>query len=174
LYLYDALQTYEIPQFGLPLRSIIISQLQELNFPKYNFDIKREENQLFVFDEIRKKWIVLTPEEWVRQHVIFYLVDQKKFPASLIAVEKAIKVNQRLKRFDLVCYDNQARPVILVECKAPEIKISVQTMAQALRYNSQIQAEYVVLTNGLDLVCAQIDHVKKEVNYLQDLPEYKI
>lgn len=146
--------------------------MKQLNFPSCDFTIKRDDDQLFIFDEVRKKWIVLTPEEWVRQHVVFYLVGQKKYPASLIAIEKSIKVNTRTKRFDIACYNNKAEPVVLIECKAPEVKINQSTMDQALRYNSKIQAPCIVLTNGLDLVCAMIDFESKKVSYVTDIPSY--
>jgi len=148
--------------------------LKQLNFPSCDFSIKRDDHQLFIFDEVRKKWIVLTPEEWVRQHVVFYLVGQKNYPASLIAIEKSIKVNTRIKRFDIACYNTEANPIVLIECKAPEIKINRSTMEQALRYNSQIQAPCIVLTNGLDLVCALIDFETKEVKYISDIPAYVV
>ncbi len=146
--------------------------MKQLKFPSCDFSIKRDEDQLFIFDEVRKKWIVLTPEEWVRQHVVFYLVGQKNYPASLIAIEKSIKVNTRTKRFDIACYNSLANPIVLIECKAPDVSIDRSTMEQALRYNSKIQAPCIVLTNGLDLVCALIDFNTKKVSYISDIPDF--
>lgn len=146
--------------------------MKKLNFPPYQFSVKKEGDLIFIFDEIRKKWLQLTPEEWVRQHTIFYLVDQKKFPAGLIGVEKSIKVNGLNKRFDLVCFDQQAKPLMLVECKAPEVRITQDTLDQALRYNSQLQVGFLLLTNGITHVIAHIDYEKKQMNYLDDIPAF--
>lgn len=146
--------------------------MQKLNFPQYQFDVKREDDQLFILDQIRKKWVVLTPEEWVRQHTIYYLVDQKKYPAGLIGVEKSILVNKMNKRFDLVCYNQDTKPVLLVECKAPEVEITQSVLDQALRYNSQLQVNYLLLTNGITHVIAFIDYENKKLEYLNDIPGF--
>lgn len=147
--------------------------MQKLNFPQYQFEIKREEDQLLVLDQIRKKWVVLTPEEWVRQHVIYFLVGEKKYPAGLMGVEKTVKVNKMNKRFDLVCYNQEAKPVLLVECKAPEVEITQATLDQALRYNSQLQVNYLLLTNGIMHVIAYIDYENKKLEYLKDIPSFE-
>lgn len=146
--------------------------MQKLNFPQYQFDVKREDDQLFILDQIRKKWVILTPEEWVRQHTIYYLVDQKKYPAGLIGVEKSIMVNKMNKRFDLVCYNQNTKPVLLVECKAPEVEITQTVLDQALRYNSQLQVSYLLLTNGITHVIAFIDYENKKLEYLNDIPGF--
>lgn len=146
--------------------------MQKLNFPQYEFDVRREDDQLFILDQIRKKWVVLTPEEWVRQHTIYYLVGQKKYPAGLIGVEKSIKVNKMNKRFDLVCYNQNTQPVLLVECKAPEVEITQTVLDQALRYNSQLQVNYLLLTNGITHVIAFIDYENKKLEYLNDIPAF--
>lgn len=149
-----------------------LSTLKKLNFPPYQLTVKKEDDVLFVFDEIRKKWLQLTPEEWVRQHAIFYLVDQKKFPPGLIGVEKTIQVNGLNKRFDVVCFDQNGAPLMLVECKAPEVAITQETLDQALRYNSQLQVKYLLLTNGITHVIAFIDYEKKQMDYLDDIPKF--
>lgn len=147
--------------------------LQNLNFPSYQFNIKKEDDQVFIFDEIRKKWLVLTPEEWVRQHIVFYLVDQKGYPAGLIGVEKSIKLNGLNKRFDLVCFDNSGNPYLIVECKAPNVSISQKTLEQTLRYNSEVQARYLMLSNGIETVCGKIDYGNKKLEYLNEIPVYE-
>lgn len=148
--------------------------LRQLNFPTYDFKIRRDKDQVFIFDEVRKKWVVLTPEEWVRQHVVSFLVNEKNYPSGLVGVEKSIKVNGRSKRFDIVCYSPGFEPIILVECKAPEVAVSQKTLDQILRYNSEIQAKYLLLTNGIQTVCAYIDYESKNMTYLQEIPSYKI
>jgi hypothetical protein len=147
--------------------------LQDLKFPSYQFNIKREADQVFIFDEVRKKWLVLTPEEWVRQHVVFYLVGEKGYMPGLIGVEKSIKVNQRIKRFDLVCFDQEAKPLLIVECKAPEVPITQHTLEQAMRYNSEVQAKYLMLTNGLEIVVGRINYESKQLEYLQEIPSFE-
>lgn len=147
--------------------------MQKLNFPQYQFDVKREEDQLFILDQIRKKWLVLTPEEWVRQHTVAFLVMEKKFPAGLMGIEKAVKINKMNKRFDVVCYNQETKPVMLVECKAPEVEITQSTLDQALRYNSQLQVEYLFLTNGITHVIAFIDYENKKLEYLDDIPSFE-
>jgi len=147
--------------------------MRELNLPSYPFKIKKEEDLVYIFDIIRKKWIVLQPEEWVRQHVVWYLIEEKGFPASLIAVEKSLLVNKLQKRFDIVLHNNLGKPLIIVECKAPEIKIDEKTLHQALRYNSVIRAPYLLLTNGLDIYCGEINFTNASFSYLNDIPTYK-
>lgn len=146
--------------------------MRELKFPKYDFRIKRENDQAFIFDEIRKKWLLLTPEEWVRQHVIFFLVDQKRYPPSLISVEKAIRINSVYRRFDLICYSNEVKPLLIVECKAPEVNISESTLDQVLQYNFKAQAPYILITNGLTSFCGKVDPQNASISYLSDIPEY--
>jgi len=123
--------------------------MQELNFPEYDFSIKRQQDKVLIFDEFRKKWMVLTPEEWVRQHVLMYVFKDKGYPKSLIAVEKLVNVNGLKQRFDAVLFNNNARPIAIIECKAPTVKITQEAFHQALRYNAQIGAPYIVLSNGL-------------------------
>ncbi len=146
--------------------------MRNLNFPTYPFNIKRDSDKVHIFDIIRKKWYVLTPEEWVRQHVIWFLIEQKHYPKSLIAVEKGLLVNNLPKRFDVVLYNNHAKPIMLIECKAPEVKIDESTLHQALRYNSIIQAPYLLLTNGIDIYCGHINFSNASFSYLNDIPDY--
>jgi type I site-specific restriction endonuclease len=120
-----------------------------LNFPAYAFSLKSEEGKEFIFDPIRKKWFVLTPEEWVRQHVIAYLVQTEKLPASLIAVERLIKYNKLNKRFDLLLFNKLGKPQMLIECKAPEIKLSTETLFQIATYNTLFKVPFLYVTNGL-------------------------
>ena len=144
----------------------------ELNLPKYPFKIKQEADQKYIFDIIRKKWVVLQPEEWVRQHIVWHLIEDKNYPKNLIAVEKSIKVNQLPKRFDVVLFNRQAKAVMIVECKAPKIKITEDTLHQALRYNSVIRAPFLLLTNGLDHYCGQINFSNGSFSYLKEIPTY--
>ena len=147
--------------------------MQELNLPSYPFNVKRDADVLQIFDIIRKKWVVLQPEEWVRQHVVWYLIEEKGYPASLIAIEKSLLVNKLQKRFDIVLHNNHGKPLIIVECKAPGIKISEDTLHQALRYNSIIRAPYIFLTNGLEMYYGKLNFTDASFSYIKDIPFYK-
>lgn len=146
--------------------------MQQLNFPTYNFRFKNSENKTAIFDEIRKKFIILTPEEWVRQNVVQYLLQEKKYPKSLINVEKLLKINGLVKRYDVVVFNNDGSIFILVECKAPEIKISQTTFDQIARYNMTLQAEYLMVTNGLNHYFCQMDFENERYAFLRELPDY--
>ncbi|MDD3773459.1 MAG: type I restriction enzyme HsdR N-terminal domain-containing protein [Weeksellaceae bacterium] len=144
--------------------------MQELNFPKYSFRFKSSENKLSIFDEIRKKFILLTPEEWVRQNVIQYLLHEKKYPKSLVNVEKVIKVNDLTKRYDIVVYNPDGSIFLLVECKAPDIKIAQESFNQIARYNLVLKAENLMVTNGIDHYFCKMDFENEKYIFLEDLP----
>ncbi|MDP2088116.1 MAG: type I restriction enzyme HsdR N-terminal domain-containing protein [Flavobacteriaceae bacterium] len=146
--------------------------MQELNLPNYQFRIKSNENKLFIFDFIRKKEVVLTPEEWVRQHFLMYLVTEKKYPASLIAVEKKLTLNTLTKRTDIVVYNKNAKPEIIVECKAPNVPISQEVFDQIARYNLKLEARFLVVTNGLQHFYCQIDTENETYFFLEDIPNW--
>ena len=144
----------------------------KLNFPTYTFRFKNSENKVSIFDEIRKKFIILTPEEWVRQHVVQFLIMEKKYPKSLINVEKVLKVNGLRKRYDIVVYNPDGTIYILVECKAPEVKISQATFDQIARYNMTMKAQYLTVTNGLSHYFCQMDFENEKYEFLRELPNY--
>ena len=146
--------------------------MQQLNFPTYNFRFKNSENKVSIFDEIRKKFIILTPEEWVRQHVVQFLITEKKYPKSLINVEKVLKINGLRKRYDIVVFNTDGSIHILIECKAPEIKISQSTFDQIARYNMTMQARFLSVTNGLSHYFCQMDFENEKYTFLRDLPNY--
>ena len=146
--------------------------MTNLNFPKYSFRIKNKENKLYIFDKIRKKDLVLTEEEWVRQHFIAYLNEDKKYPLSLMAIEKKCEVNGLLKRTDILVYNKSGEPHIIVECKAPQIRISQDTFDQIARYNMNLNAAYLIVTNGLQHYFCQMDHKAKQYHFLKEIPEY--
>ena len=147
--------------------------MQKLNFPTYSFRFKNSKNKVAIFDEIRKKFIILTPEEWVRQHVIRYLIEEKNFPKSYINVEKLIKVNDLSKRYDIVVYQPNGELFLLVECKAPEVKITQQTFDQIARYNLVLNAKYLMVTNGLNHYFCQMDFENEKYIFLQELPQFE-
>ena len=125
-----------------------------------------------IFDDIRKKFIVLTPEEWVRQHTVQFLLQHKKYPKSYLNVEKLIKVNELNKRYDVVVFQPDGTIFLLVECKAPEIKISQDTFDQIARYNLKLKAKYLMVTNGLNHYFCQMDFEKEHYVFLKELPDF--
>jgi hypothetical protein len=124
-----------------------------LKYPAIDARLKKQGGTTFIFDTIRKKWLALSPEEWVRQHVLHYLVAQKGIPASSISIEKELMLNDLRKRYDIVVYTRQLTPYLIVECKAPYIELNKAVVEQALRYNLTVKAELLMITNGVsDLV----------------------
>lgn len=146
--------------------------MQELNLPKYQISVKSENGKTLILDVIRKKHVILTPEEWVRQHFVQFLISEKKVPATLIAVEKSLRLNRLGKRTDIVVYDNKLQPLLVVECKAPDVNISQETFDQIARYNMAINAHYLIVTNGLQHFTCFIDHEKQAYTFLPDIPTY--
>lgn len=147
--------------------------MQKLNFPAYSFRFKNSENKVLIFDEIRKKFVVLTPEEWVRQHVIQFLLVGKKYSKSYINVEKSIKINGLVKRYDIVVFQPDGKLFLLIECKAPEVAISQNTFDQIARYNMVLESEYLMVTNGLNHYFCQMDFEKEQYHFLKELPNFQ-
>ncbi len=147
--------------------------MKKLNFPVYSFRFKNSENKVAIFDEIRKKFMLLTPEEWVRQHTVQFLLQDKKFPKSYINVEKLIKINDLSKRYDVVVFQPNGEIFLLIECKAPEVPISQNTFDQIARYNLVLKAKYLMVTNGLNHYFCQMDFENEKYIFLKELPEYK-
>lgn len=147
--------------------------MEPLHFPSYSFRFKSNENKPLIFDEIRKKFIVLTPEEWVRQHVIQFLVQEKNYPKSHINVEKQIAVHNTIKRYDVVVFNSDGSIHLLVECKAPSVSITQASFDQIARYNFILKASYLMVTNGLQHYFCTVDVIKKRYAFLEDIPEYQ-
>ena len=147
--------------------------MQQLHFPSYSFRFKNSKNKVAIFDDIRKKFIILTPEEWVRQHTIQYLLQEKNYPKSYLNVEKLLKINDLSKRYDIVVFQPDGTIFLLVECKAPEVKISQQTFDQIARYNLTLKAKYLMVTNGLNHYFCQMDFEKEKYVFLDELPEFR-
>jgi hypothetical protein len=141
-----------------------------LDFQAY-LRIKWLDGQRFVFDPIRQKDIVLTSEETVRQLMIHYLHVACNFPMASIAVEKAIRIGMTTKRFDLLVYNRQFQPYLLIECKAPKVQIAEATFQQAAWYNFQLRADYLVVTNGMDTYCCLMDYEKSQYQFVATLPK---
>ena len=143
-----------------------------IQFNQYNFRIEEREGGQCIFDEVRRKWVILTPEEWVRQHVIQFLLVEKKYSKSYINVEKSIKINGLTKRYDVVVFQPNGKLFLLVECKAPEVSISQHTFDQIARYNMVLESEYLMVTNGLNHYFCQMDFEKEQYQFLKELPNF--
>jgi hypothetical protein len=146
--------------------------LQELNFPKFSFRFKNSENKISIFDVIRKKFMILQPEEWVRQHCIHFLIENKHYPKSLINVEKEIVINKLSKRYDIVVFNSDGSIHLIVECKSPKISINQNAFDQIARYNLELNATYLMITNGLNHYYCQMDFKSQKYNFLKDIPNY--
>lgn len=146
--------------------------MYKLNLPEFDFKLKKAGDKVWIFDGIRKKYIVLTPEEWVRQHFIHYLIKRKKYPKTLIKVEGGLVYNQLQKRTDIVVFNRQGKPWMIVECKSPTLPVSASTLTQASVYNSTLKAQYITVTNGLVHLCAHIDWLERKTTLLEDTPVY--
>jgi hypothetical protein len=147
--------------------------LIELNFPKAALKLIKQNNKVLVWDIARKKNVVLTPEEWVRQHLLHYLVEQKKYSLPLIAIEKKLNINNTIKRFDILIYNKTGLPLLLAECKAPSVNITENTFYQIAAYNRALGVKYFVMTNGLKHFCCQLNYDTSEIIFLNDIPENK-
>jgi len=144
----------------------------ELNLPRYEFKIRVGKENKQIYDGIRKKYILLTPEEWVRQNVIAYLSSEKKYPVTLMAVEKKLMVNNMPQRFDLLIFDRKGNPLLVAEFKAPSVKITQDAFSQVVRYNSKLRVPLILVSNGLTHFICKIDYQSGSVVYLDQIPEF--
>ena len=147
--------------------------MQRLNLPTFPLKIKSEAGRKRIFDEIRKKWLLLTPEEWVRQNFIHYLAHEKKYSASLMAIEYTLTYNNQAKRIDIVVFNTSGTPLIIVECKAPEVKITQQTFDQIAVYNLSLHVDYLIITNGLQHYCCRMNYKEKKYDFLKEIPNFE-
>ena len=147
-------------------------KMPQLMLPKAVLKIKLVEGTTQVFDIVRKKYFVLTPEEWVRQHFIHFLNIEKKYPLGLMRVEKIIKYNNLRTRADIVLYNTDGKPNMIVECKAPNVKITQDSFNQIAKYNFQLRSEFLVVTNGLQHFCCKMEYKRNEIRFVEDIPSF--
>lgn len=140
-----------------------------LNLPKYDINISEKDGKTCIYDQIRRKYVVLTPEEWVRQHMVNYMVSHLGYPRGLLRVESGLRYNNLQKRTDIVAYDKTGHPLVLVECKASHIALSNDAIDQAAMYNRVLEARYLVVTNGMEFLCARTSPLE----VLPDIPEFE-
>ena len=146
--------------------------LPQLNLPIAALKTKLVEGTTQVFDQVRKKYLVLTPEEWVRQHFIHYLNQEKNYPLGLMEVEQMVKYNGMQTRADIVLYTTDGKPNMIVECKAPNVKITQDAFNQIAKYNFKLKVRYLVLTNGIQHFCCQMDYETNGIKFLEEIPSY--
>lgn len=145
-------------------------RMQNLNFPKYEFRYQKHSGKIKIYSRLRKKFIVLTPEEWVRQHCVNFLIEDKGCSISLMNEEKKVEINGMSKRYDIVVYEPQGDINLIVECKSPEVNINQETFDQIARYNLSLNAKYLMLTNGLNHYFCQLDYENQTYIFLKEFP----
>jgi len=149
--------------------------MQHLNLPEYQFNIKKKwTDSLVIFDTLRKRWVALTPEEWVRQNFVRYLIEDREFPAALMNNEISLTQNGIKRRCDTLVADRQGLPLVIVEYKAPTIEISQKAFDQIVRYNMVLRAQYLIVTNGMRHYCCKIDYENNSYAFLQEIPTYNV
>jgi type I site-specific restriction endonuclease len=147
--------------------------MQTLNLPGVALRIRNKREKQEVFDSVRKKFVALTQEEWVRQHFIHYLTDHRNVPRSLITVEASLHYHRLKKRSDIVVYGKDGSPCLIVECKAPEVAVTQAVFDQVAMYNMALKVPYLVVTNGMVHFACHIDHDKGKIVFLKEIPEYE-
>jgi hypothetical protein len=148
--------------------------MYKLNLPEFDYKLKKADGKVWIFDVIRKKYLVLTPEEWVRQHFVHFLINNFKYPKSLIKIEGGLRYNQLQKRTDILIFDREAKPWMVIECKSPELRLSEMTLQQASVYNATLKAKFLTVTNGLQYFCSATDWTEGKVTLLNQLPSYPL
>jgi type I site-specific restriction endonuclease len=148
--------------------------MQKLNLPDFEFRFRQNKGRDEIFDPVRKIFVALTPEEWVRQNFIRYLAAEKKVPLSLIGVEKTLTLNTMTRRSDILVFGNSGLPVMVVECKAPNIEISQAVFDQVARYNITLRVKYLIVTNGLNHFCCLIDFDNGTYSFLEEIPDFSL
>ena len=146
--------------------------MQQLNLPEFEFKTKDEKGKRYIFDTIRKKYVVLTPEEWVRQNFVRYLVNYKNFSASLLILEMPFTLNKTDKRSDIAAYNKNGKIVLLVECKSPDVAVSQKVFDQVATYNLKINAPFLALTNGITHYCCKLDYKLKKWVFVNEIPDF--
>jgi hypothetical protein len=146
--------------------------LDPLNLPDFEPKLKAEAAHTWIYDSVRKKYVILTPEEWVRQHFVNYLVQHLEYPRSLLKVESGLAVNAMARRSDILVYNRQGEPHMLIECKAPTVKVDQKVFDQVSAYNLHYQAKLLVVTNGITHYCCAIDQAKKQYTFLSEIPAF--
>ncbi len=148
--------------------------MTQLNLPFYEFRTSQKDGRTLIFDAYRRRWVKLNPEEWVRQHFVRYLVEEKQYPSALMAIEHSLQINRQVFRADAVVFSTSGKPLLIIECKAPEVKITQKVFDQIVRYNFRFQVDFLIVTNGLSHFCCKIDKTNLTYEFLTEIPEYDV
>ena len=152
--------------------SLSLEQLNELNLPEYDINVTERDGRRMILDFLRRKYVALTPEEWVRQHFVHFLVEQKGYPKGLLANETELRIGDKRMRCDTVLYNKVMQPRMIIEYKAPDIQIQQKTFDQIAVYNLLLHADYLVVSNGLQHYCCQMDYDRRTYRFLTEIPDY--
>jgi hypothetical protein len=153
-------------------RDFLFRVMQKLNLPEFEYTLRKADGKVWIFDVIRKKYLVLTPEEWVRQHFIHYAINVLQYPKTLIKVEGGLKYNTLAKRSDVLIFDRHGNPWMLVECKSTDVQITDSSLRQVSAYNATLKAPFLSVTNGLRHYCCTVNWKDKKIDLIQDFPSY--
>ena len=146
--------------------------MEELNLPAYDANVTERDGKRLIFDQLRRKFVALTPEEWVRQHFVHYLIDHKGYPQALLANETELRIADKRLRCDTVLFDKMMKPRMIIEYKAPTIQLQQKTFDQIAVYNLLLHADFLVVSNGLQHYCCQMDYERQAYRFLSDIPDY--
>ncbi|MFA6360613.1 MAG: type I restriction enzyme HsdR N-terminal domain-containing protein [Dysgonamonadaceae bacterium] len=144
----------------------------QLNLPLFEPKLKKIEGEVYIFDQIRRKYLFLSPEEWVRQSFLNYLINHKEYPHSLMKNEAIIKLNNMTRRCDTVVYNNLLEPLVIIEYKRPDIKIEQSVFDQIVRYNTVLKVDYLIVSNGMQHFCCKMNYANQSYIFLEEIPEY--
>ncbi|MEI6753198.1 MAG: type I restriction enzyme HsdR N-terminal domain-containing protein [Paludibacter sp.] len=144
----------------------------QLNLPEYNFRIKKQKEKHLIFDSQRRRFVSLTPEEWVRQHFIRFMIQSKGYPAALLAVEKQLKLNGLIKRCDAILYNLEAKPVMIIEFKAPNVAINQETFDQVAVYNAKLRVDLFIISNGIEHYCCKVNAETAQYEFFSEIPDF--
>lgn len=146
--------------------------MDHLNLPPYPFKMKKIEDKVCILDSLRRKYVCLTPEEWVRQHFVMYLIQEKNFPSGRIGNEVSISLNGQKRRCDTVVYDSSGAPLVIIEYKAADVPLTQEVFNQIYRYNIVLKVRYLIVTNGIDHYCCYMDYDTLSANFMDEIPDY--
>jgi hypothetical protein len=150
-----------------------ITKMYRLNLPPYEIKITEKEGKRMIFDLLRRKYVSLTPEEWVRQHFVHYLITQKEYPQGLLTNEVQLQVGDKLLRCDTLLYNQNAKPRMIIEYKAPTVPLTQKVFDQITVYNFLLHVDYLIVSNGLQHICCRVDYEHQQYTFLEDIPAYK-
>ncbi len=144
----------------------------QLNLPQYSFRIKKQNEKLVIFDSQRKRYVALTPEEWVRQNFIRFLIEEKGYPAAYLAIEKQLNMNGMKKRCDAILYNEHAQPFLIIELKAPNVAISQATFDQVAVYNAKLKVDFFIISNGIEHFCCKVNLKTSRYEFFSEIPDF--